>query len=174
MQAYSERDLFVLSGSEPFAITESSLDFLIDSPIRISHGVIILCLKGSGKATVDFERYTLRRDSQVFLLPQSIFTLNNKSDDFRALCFSFSLSMFNEAFFLIDSALFAFLKDNALFDFPPEVFHEKECFFRLMKSIFDDRDNKYRNKIVTNYLQNYFLDTFDKISRKELNKKQKM
>lgn len=173
MKKGSDKDLFVLPDNESFMVQESSLDYLFDSPLRISHGVVILCINGNGKMTVNFEKYALKKYSQIVLMPQSIITLRSKSEDFQVICFSFSLSIFNEAFFLIDSSVFEFLKNNALYDYPPGEFQQKMYFFELIKALFNDKENKFRNKMVTNYLQNYFLDIFDKIYRIPANQERK-
>ena len=86
MNAKSERELFALSNNESFLVMKSSLAHLLDSPVRISHGLILLCLNGKGKLTVNFEKYVLGRNSQLILLPQSIITLNDKSENFETIC----------------------------------------------------------------------------------------
>lgn len=152
-----------LSEEEQFVIREFSSEDTPDIPQRLSKGVIILCLNGHARITVNFERCKVEKYQQLFILPHSIVTFKDTSDDFKVLCFFFSTSMMDEACFRIDSELFSFLVENFMHTFSPELFQQKKALMELLLNIYEDKENKYREKMAVNYLQNYFLDTLDKV-----------
>lgn len=165
--------MFELSEQEQFVVGIFSPENTPDIPQRISKGVIILCLEGRAKITVNFEGCEVDKYMQVFVLPHSIVTIKDKSDDFEMQCFFFSASMMDEACFRIESELFAFLVDNYVYKFSPEQFWQKKGILKLIRDIYEDKENKFRDAMAINYLQNYFLDTLDKVYHHLANKEAK-
>ncbi|MDR1897161.1 MAG: helix-turn-helix domain-containing protein [Prevotellaceae bacterium] len=149
--------------NEKFGVKESSLDYLSNSPTRLSNGFILLCIQGEAHITVNFENCFLKERMQAFVLPQSIVTVIDRSNDFKIMSLSFSNSMMDKACFKVDSEIFSFMVDNFLHRFSPEIFRQKMDLLNVMRMAYEDRTNRFRKKIFANYLQNYFLDSFDKI-----------
>ncbi|NDV60334.1 helix-turn-helix domain-containing protein [Bacteroides sp. 519] len=153
------------SANDTFIFTVSSLDFYLDRPHRIAEGAIIMCVEGSAVITLDMKRCEIGKHSRIVILPQSILMIESKSVDFRTICFSYSVEIFNEACFRIESDFFGFLKDNFHYKFPPETFEKNILYIHLVRNLYEDRGNRFRPKMIINILQNFFLDTFDKVYR---------
>jgi AraC-like DNA-binding protein len=153
------------SNLEPFIVKESSLEYLFNHLQTIPNGVIILCLSGTAKICVNFESHWIEKNMQIFMLPNSTLSITSRSEDFQVIYFAFSGSMMNDACYLIGSELPEFLKKNSFHFFPQEIFEKKYDFLKLLGSFYEDRNNNFRLKIATNFLQNYLWDIFDKIAR---------
>ncbi len=152
-----------ITDTETFTAGESALGHWMNVPTRIKNGIIMLCLSGSSRITVNFESEFIGKNMQAIVLPQNVIKLSNPTPDFNVLYFSFSASMMDEACFRIDSELFGFLKENFLYEFTPDRFQVQVNLLGLVQTIFQDKENRFRYKIGVNYLQNFFLNTFDKI-----------
>lgn len=155
----------ITNANDTFIFALSSLDYYLNRPQRISNGAIIMCLEGSAVITLDMKRCEISEYSRIVIIPQSILMIEKKSDDFRAICFSYSIEIFSEACFRIESDFFGFLKDNFHYKFPPETFEKNMLHIYLVRNLYEDRGNRFRTKMITNMLQNFFLDTFDKVYR---------
>ncbi|MDR1758597.1 MAG: helix-turn-helix domain-containing protein [Bacteroidales bacterium] len=153
------------SDKEQFIVKKSSLDFLFNRQQNIPNGVIMLCLSGTAEIGVNFHCHRIEKGTQIFMLPYSILRVHSNSEDFQVIYFSFSDTMMHEVCYRIESEYLKFLKKNTFHFFSREIFEQKFAFLELMRSFYEDRENSFRLKIVTNFLQNYLLDIFDKISR---------
>ena len=156
---------FNTSANEPFIVNESTLDFFLDRPQRITNGVIILCRRGQAEVSVNMKKCIMEERMKIIIMPQDLFMVMNKSEDFEVVYFAYSIEMFSEACFRIDSNFFGFIKENFYFSFPPDVYDLYFNYIRLLKDLYQDRGNRSRIKMAINILQNLFLDSFDKICR---------
>ncbi len=155
------------TANEPFILISSSLDYFLERPHRIPNGAIILCLNGYAEITLNMEKCILNAYSSLVVIPQSILMVKEKSDKFQALCFAYSNQIFDEACFRIEPDFIGYIKENPHYRFPPDIFEKNMHYINLVHSLYEDRGNRFRLKMTTNLLQNFFLDTYDKVYRNQ-------
>jgi len=151
--------------SEPFIVDESSLDLILDRPQRLAAGVILLCLSGKADIMVDMNQCSLTAGMQAILFPNEICMLTGRTEDFNVLFFSFSYPIFKEASYRIAADYFGFLKENFCVLLPQHGFNMNVDTLRIAKELYHDTENRFREKMIINVLQNYLFDSYDKISR---------
>ena len=93
---------FKLRKEESFTMGESNLESLLDSPYKIGQGMILYCYSGTANISVDLNKWDIVQNTIISLIPKTILTLNQSSDNFKVQYISFSTSMFQEAVFRLD------------------------------------------------------------------------
>ena len=153
---------FKLRKEESFTMGESNLESLLDSPYKIGQGMILYCYSGTANISVDLNKWDIVQNTIISLIPKTILTLNQSSDNFRVEYISFSTSMFQEAVFRLDPSFFRFIKDNPCHTHSSSEGEIVNVIIRLFWLIYYDRNNLYRDMIVKNQLQCFFLNMYDK------------
>ncbi|MDH6359228.1 helix-turn-helix domain-containing protein [Parabacteroides sp. PF5-9] len=156
---------FKVSENNPFIVGESDLDYFLDRPRRLNGGGIFLCFSGEAEISVNMKRSTIKKNMQVILLPNDLLMIIRKDDHFRILYLIFNDELFEEASFRMGSDYFGFLRDNFCALLPAEAIKNNCHTFYLMEDLYKDQENRFRNKIAVNYIQNYLLNSYDKIFR---------
>ncbi len=153
---------FEIERGESFIIGDSDLRELLDRPYKSGYGMILFCYKGTANISVDLSRWDIRRNTVIVLIPDTILTLNASSEDFKVQYISFSKVLFDEAVFRLDPPFFRFIKDSPCYTHPADQEETINVIIRLFWLIYMDRDNVYRDMIVKNQLQCFFLNMYDK------------
>lgn len=154
-----------ISEENPFMVGETDLEYFLDRPRRLDGGGILLCLSGQAEITVNMKNCIVEKDMQIMMLPKDMLMLVKKDTDFKVLYLFFSEKLFEQACHRIGSDLFGFLHENFYALLPPEAIDYNRHFFSLVRALYDDRENRFRNQILINHIQNYFLNSYDKIFR---------
>ncbi|CAK7064297.1 MAG: hypothetical protein PARBB_03057 [Parabacteroides distasonis] len=153
---------FELEKGEVFSMGESDLLNLLDSPYKIRCGLILFCRSGMADVSVDLVQCTLKPNTVTVLLPDTILTLNSSGEYFKVEYIVFSASLFDEAVFRLEPPFFRFILDNPCLVCPPGERDALDTMIRMFWTIYKDRDNMYRNVIIKNQSQNFFLNMHDK------------
>lgn len=150
---------------ESFMVGESSLDFILDRPLRQPIGIILLCLAGRAEIAVNMNQCVLTENMQAIIFPNEICTLSGKTADFNVLFFSFTDQMFKEAAYRIGPDFFGYLQEHFYTTLPEHAFESSQNVLRMAEVLYNDNENKFRERMAVNILQNYLLNSHDKISR---------
>lgn len=162
-------DLLDLSEGERFAVGKTDLKLFSDYPHRMKYGVFLLCVEGSAVLTVNQISYRIEPGTNVCLLMGVMVFLSQVSDDCRCLYFSFSPDMAHEATFRLPPAFFESIVKRPVYHCSGEEREIAELWFRIIEVNYRDRENRFRDLIVRNRLQTFFLELYDKLLRsKEL------
>lgn len=141
---------------------ESDLGGLLDTPYKIEQGVILYCCSGTANISVDLNKWDIVQNTVISLIPETILTLNQGSDNFKVQYIAFSTTVFQEAVFRLDPSFFRFIKDRPCHTHPAGEKETVDAIIRLFWLVYHDRDNLYRDIIVKNQLQCFFLNMYDK------------
>lgn len=150
---------------EPFAVGESDFADFVDRTVYSDNGVILLCHEGSAEGSVDLFCGTIRRNTLIFLLPGTSFRLDNRTADFRMEYCAFSHNLFIEIAGRFDPVFFQLLKERPFFDPSEQIAEGARFWFQMVGYTYRDRENRFRDIIIRNRLQNLFLETYDKMQR---------
>lgn len=165
MSKQHKQTQWMLTEENPFIVGVSNLEQLLDRPRRLNGGCIMLCSSGEAEIVINMKSCRVVKDMQIILLPNDLLMLTGKSDHFRLRFITFSEALFEEACYRISSDLFGFLRDNYTVKLPAETIPFHEYFYHVVEHLYKDVENRFRTRIVVNNIQNYFLNSCDKIFR---------
>lgn len=164
----NQRKPIIAMMQEPFiAGTDQSEDLmpLMHRLWKLEGGAIYRCRKGWAQVTINLKEYEIVENSQVILVPGSILCVNGGSDDFSIDYLAFSKNIFREASIRLDSSFFGFLIENPCYILPVENAKAIDVLMHSTITIYDDRENRFRNQIAKNHLQCFLWDVYDKCHR---------
>ena len=156
---------FQTSSAEPFVRKDGDLSPLYSRLYKTSNIVILISLQGQARITLDLQEYTLVSNTVIFLLPDSIISLTNASNDFRVSYFACSDDLFRESSFRFTPQFFHFIKENPCKILLPEHTALIKGLMTATAAINADQANCFRYDIAKNLLQIFLMDLYDKIYR---------
>lgn len=151
---------------EPFmAGIDKDLSPVMHRLWKLDGGAIYFCQKGWAHITIDLRDYEVVENTQVVILPGTIIRINGCSDDFTTSFFGFPKDMFREACIRLEPFFFRFLKEKPCYTLPVENTEAIKGLIHAVTAIYNDRENRFRNRIAKNHLQSFMLDIYDKCYR---------
>lgn len=151
---------------ETFRGGTDNLDFFYKRLIKMTNGAILFCLSGEADITIDLEQYHIVPNTNIMILPNSIFSLVSASKDFQTHYFAYSNDMFKAACFRLDPPFIHFLKENSCYTHTQkETLRSIQGLIEASTATYNDSNNCFRETIAQNLLQIFFLDTYDKVQR---------
>lgn len=144
---------------------ESLLVALYNQPQRISNGLILLCTAGTARITVNLLSCQATANSEIILLPNSILLISEATPDFRFLFFAYSSALFDEACLHLGPPFFGFLTENFHHLHTAEAALSVCNLIQQVRITAEEGEHLFRRTIIGNYLQIFFLNTYDKTYR---------
>lgn len=132
---------------------------------KLEGGAIFICRQGTASVNIDLKDYEIGPETEVVLLPKTIFRINRISDDFTISLFGFPLNMFHEASFRMEPGFFGFLKEHPCYVPPKENTGAANGMMQTTEAVYSDKQNRYRDLIAKNQLRCFLLDIYDKSYR---------
>ena len=132
---------------------------------KLNCAIILYCRSGHATLAIDLKKYEIPPNTQVVLLPGSVITLEEKSEDLQISFFASHIEMFREACIRFEPSFFRFLKEKPCYTLPPEFTAPINGLLHATGAIFADTDHRFRNQIARNHLQSFLLDVYDKVHR---------
>lgn len=156
----------ITTQEEKFKAGTDNLEHFSNRLVKMNNGVLMFCIEGEADVIIDLKKYHIVPNTNIMMLPRSIFTLVSASSDFNIHYFAYSEEMFKTACFRLEPPFIHFLKENSCY-----THTEEEPLRSIMgliaasNAIYLDFDNCYREAIAQNLLQIFFFDTYDKVQR---------
>lgn len=167
-------DILSLPDNEPFiAGTDESIDICSNQIMKLSDASICHCHRGKARIEIDMQAYELTENTQILLLPGSIFNCTYASEDLSVSYIVFSDTLFREITSRLEPSFFQFLKEHPCIVIPEERVKPFIGLSFATKDLYNDRDNSFRLQIFKNFVQNFILDFYDKTRHLFLQKKPK-
>ena len=165
-------EILSLPENEPFITgIEESIDICSNQIIKLADASIFHCRSGKAHIEIDLQAYEVTENTQLLLLPGSIFNCTCASHDFTVSYIVFSDTLFREITSRLDPSFFHFLKEHPCIVIPEERVKPFIGLSLVMKDLYEDRDNSFRIQIFKNFIQNFILDFYDKTQHLFLQKK---
>ena len=79
---------------ETFKAGTDNLDFFRKRLLKMNNGILMFCFSGEADITIDLKQYSIVPNTNIIILPNSIFSLTSASKDFCVHYFTFSEEMF--------------------------------------------------------------------------------
>lgn len=154
------------TNKDTFRAGADNLEFFHKRLVKITNGAILFCFGGEANITIDLEKYHIVPNTNIMLIPNSIFSLTDASEDFQVHYFAYTEAMFRAACFRLDPAFIHFLKENSCYTHTlKEAIRSITGLIEASTAIYNDTANRFRETIAQNLLQIFFLDTYDKVQR---------
>ncbi len=150
---------------EQFIVSESDFSFFDNTLTRCESGAFMLCRRGSATISVNGLQNSVSKNTIIIFLPGSTLMVNGRTEDFIMTYCAFSRSLFSEAGYRLDLTFFQHLSNRPISNLPEKIINGMDGWFELIRFTYNDRDNIFRNLIVRNRLQNFFLEAYDKMRR---------
>lgn len=156
---------FQLPSDEEFLVGESDLAFFESCSERSQNGAVLICTKGRCEISVDNFHGTLRRNGTVLMLPGSLLSIRQRSADFKVSLFVFSPTLFSEAAFRLEIDFMRIIKNHPVAQQNAQTARTMHMWMSILEYTYQDRNNRFRNTIIKNRLQNALLELCDKVMR---------
>lgn len=151
---------------ETFKVGTDNLKFFQQRLTKMANGVLMFCISGEAELKIDLGQYHIVQNTNLMLLPNSIFPLISASSDFQMHYFAYSDEMFRAASFRLNPAFIHFLKENPCYTHTQEeILHSIKGMIGASYAFYNDFNNHFRETIAQNLLQIFLLDTYDKVQR---------
>lgn len=161
-----------LPKSEPFITgIDEKMDMCSNQILKLGDASIFHCRSGRAHIEIDLQAYEMTENTQLLLLPGSIFNCTYASEDFTVSYIIFSDTLFREITSRLDPSFFHFLKEHPCIVIPEERVRPFIGLSLAMKDLYNDRDNSFRIQIFKNFVQNFLLDFYDKTQHLFLQRK---
>ncbi|MBE6208343.1 MAG: helix-turn-helix domain-containing protein [Rikenellaceae bacterium] len=157
---------FLLATDEQFSVGESNFACLEDFQGRLESGAVILCRKGRASLLLDDHPITLKRYQSLVVLPNTILHCRNRSADFEVCYFAFSSELFLEAAYRIPIEFIRLMKANPIQMLDSEGYKKLDMWMLIIEYSYRDKENRFRNIITKNRLQNALLEAYDLVLRR--------
>jgi len=152
-----------LSEDEPFITGTDKMPALYSKQImKLTDPSISFCRSGKAYIEIDLQPYEVTENTQLLLLPGSIFHCTYVSDDFTASYIIFSDNLFREITTRLEPSFFHFLKEHPCIIVPQERVKPFIGLTFTVEALYNDRDNCFRIQIFKNFIQSFILDFYDK------------
>ena len=149
-------EILSLPENEPFITgIEESIDICSNQIMKLADASIFHCRSGKAHIEIDLQAYEVTENTQLLLLPGSIFNCTCASHDFTVSYIVFSDTLFREITSRLDPSFFHFLKEHPCIVIPEERVKPFIGLSLVMKDLYEDRDNSFRIQIFKNFIQNH-------------------
>lgn len=151
-------NLLTLTLDQPFVAGTNDFAPFYNRLHKLNCAIILYCRSGRATLAIDLKKYEITPNTQVVLLPGSVITLEEKSEDLQISFFASHIEMFREACIRFEPSFFRFLKEKPCYTLPPEFTAPINGLLHATGAIFADTDHRFRNQIARNHLQSFLLD----------------
>lgn len=142
----------------PYQISRiTSYDEPAGQPIRTNGCLVLFCLSGCATVECNFRSIPFRKGDVVIVFSDTLFTMKSRSRGFAVHFFELSVALTDEATFSSTGAFFDWLYENPVFRVPDERQNEVTEWLSAMDRIERNAIVKFKNMMVRNQWQNFFL-----------------
>lgn len=159
------RNPLLLPSDEQFSVGTSDFAYFDNPDGRCENGALLLVRKGRAYLTADSYQGVLCRNMSLLLLPGSLMVLQERSEDFSADFFAFTPRLFSEAAFRLEIDFLRMIKQQPATSLSHDALRNLDLWLQIIRYTYNDRENRFRNTIIRNRLQNALLESCDKAMR---------
>ena len=140
-------EILSLPENEPFITgIEESIDICSNQIMKLADASIFHCRSGKAHIEIDLQAYEVTENTQLLLLPGSIFNCTCASHDFTVSYIVFSDTLFREITSRLDPSFLHFLKEHPCIVIPEERVKPFIGLSLVMKDLYEDRDNSLNTR----------------------------
>lgn len=144
--------------NEPIYTSElSDLRNYLGVPLRTKGCVLIYCLSGYAMFECNFAKKPFRCGCLATVFSDTLFSIEKTSRDFRAIKIELSISLTDEVTFISSCEFLDWLADNQICRITENGRRELLFWYKGIKWIEKSADDGFRNTMLRNQWQNFFL-----------------
>lgn len=136
-------------------ITDFS-DF-IGRPLRTSGCILLYCTEGRSVVECNFRTMPFRKGDIIIVFSDTLFSMKRISPGFMTRYFELSVALTDETTYTSGGAFFDWLYEYPVFRIPDDRKKDMEIWLMMMAWIEVNTIGKYRNQMLRNLWQNFFL-----------------
>ena len=146
-------------GSAPFFYFEGTPPDALRVLRRMEYGLDLICVAGSSEIVTGLQTLSLSRDTELILLPGTLFRFVATSDDFCMRMFLFGEELFQEAALPMDPMQMLIFQEFPFYHHLPDSAFRKEidCWMDMARIVAADTEKPFGIRIVRNFLQSYLM-----------------
>lgn len=161
----TQKNPLQIAENEQFMVGTSDFSYFENPEGRCENGAVVLIRKGHAELTLDNYQGTIRHHSTMMILPGSALSIRNRSKDFSAEFFAFTPTLFSEAAFRLELDFIRLIKQHPVHELSSEALSNINIWLKIIDYTYRDRENRFRNTIIRNRLQNALLESCNKAMR---------
>lgn len=135
----------------------TSLSDIIGHPLRTAGCILLYCVEGCAAVECNFTDIPFRKGDMAIILSDILFSIKKISKGFKIRFFELSVALTDETTFISGGAFFDWLYENPVFSVPDANKREIDLWLSAMDWIEANTSGKYRNIMLRNQWQNFFL-----------------
>lgn len=137
--------------------------------LKLDRCIVCICIAGSANIEINSVKHNVVRNEMIFLFPNQIISMENRSDDFIFAYFSATRRLLHDVLFHFPPQFVGYLRENFHRILPQEEYDNLyNDYFRIMHKKFNEKDNVCRREIILNTIRNFFLDDYNKAIKSSL------
>ena len=129
----------------------------LGKPLRTKGCILIFCTSGYAVLECNFTRKAFRRGWMAVIFSDTLFSVEKVSVGFNVKKFELSMALTDEATYISSGPFFDWLDENQICVIPDERHKDTELWLETMDWIDRNCDTGYRNVMMRNQWQNFFL-----------------
>lgn len=149
---------FEILDKDGFTLCQGNLVSFYHHPIRINNVSIAMVTAGEAEIIINLTKHSIKKGTELFLLPGTIIEIRYKSDDFLLQTISFSPAIFHEASIRININEMHAVINISPYQHKLDDMDTFMIFASSIKRIYKESQHTYRKRIAVNYLQNYIFN----------------
>lgn len=146
-----------MSETVHIAYEKSDLRNNLGKPLRTKGCILMFCISGFAVLDCNFTRRPFRRGCMAVIFSDILFSVERVSKNFFVRKYELSISMIDEATYISSGPFFDWLDENPVCVIPDRRRGDIELWFEGMEWIDGQVDAGYKNIMMRNQWQNFFL-----------------
>lgn len=140
-----------------FSSERTGLGDSLGKPMRTRGGIIIFCTSGCAVVEYNFTRRAFRSGYMAVIFSDTLFSVEKVSNSFSVRKYELSMALADEATFLSSGPFFDWLDESQICAVPDGYRNDMERWLATTDLIESLPDTAYRNVMMRNHWQNFFL-----------------
>lgn len=136
---------------------ETDLRDKLGKPFRTKGCILMLCTSGYAIVECNFKRMVYRKGYLAVIFSDTLFSVEKISSDFSVRKFELSMALTDEATFISTGPFFDWLDENQVCPIPAGHLESISLWLDNMDWIENNADAGYKNVMMRNQWQNFFL-----------------
>lgn len=129
----------------------------LGKPLRTKGCILMFCTSGYAVLECNFTRKAFRRGWMAVIFSDTLFSVEKVSADFAVRKFELSMALTDEVTYISSGPFFDWLDENQICVIPDDRHKDIALWFEAMDWIDRNCDTGYRNVMMRNQWQNFFL-----------------
>lgn len=135
----------------------SDLRDTLGKPLRTKACILIFCISGYAVLECNFTRRPFRQGCMAVIFSDTLFSVERVSRGFQVIKFELSLSLTDDVTYISSGPFFDWLAENQICVIPENKRNDLRLWYESLKWIEGNAEDGYKNAMLRNQWQNFFL-----------------